>query len=339
MHTETDLHSRINTRLNDLLFQNTPLTQFVVLVNSLIVYLILYQYLQGTAVGLWLLVITQIAVFRLILSRLYWRRRKRNGNTARLLQLFFILTWLSAVIWGLLIFIVDGQELWMESFVAFVIAGMSAGSLISNASRRLASVPYLVLVLAPLPYHFATLGNPQHLAMAVMVALYLVLMVRLSYRIHDMQYHAYRSELENEDMYRILKRAKRDTEDTRSRLETEREKLPDEMAMLDVFFDIAHERLAIINSKGRFVQANTSFLEATGLEQDEYHKHNIYDYIHEDDMSLLRHNLDQLKKDRDVEHCRLRLRTAGGGFQPLDLNLLSYHDLYYLSGRDAPPEP
>ena len=193
------------------------LAQGIVLVNGLVVYLILYQYMPGHHLDTWLIMLLFISVLRLSLARFYWKRRQGSKPLHGLLIMFFFAAYLSAMNWGVLILLVPTKVIWIEAFIAFVMAGMSAGSLITGSARLEVSVPYLVLILATLPYYYASVGDPPHLAMAVMVTLYMFLLIRLAYRIHDMQYASIKTELENTDMFQVLKRSKQETDDMRQR--------------------------------------------------------------------------------------------------------------------------
>jgi len=329
------LDTRIGVRMTDMLFQNVSLSQGIVLINGLVVYLILFHYIEGYNLSIWLITLLFIALLRLLLARFYWKRRQASKSMRGLLAVFFITTYLSAMVWGVLILLVPEEAVWIEAFIAFVIAGMSAGSLITGSARLAVSIPYLVLILVSLPFHYAGVGDPPHLAMTVMVTLYMFLLIRLAYRIYDMQFISIKTELENTDMFQVLKRSKQETDDTRSRLQKQVENLPQELALLDVFFELSPDLLAITDTDGRLFQANPALKVATGIETEKLSSVLLYDYFHHDDLNKLKPRLANLIKDQDEIRCQLQLRYANGNYHLTDFHIICNRGYFYFAGREA----
>ena len=329
------MDTRIEVRMTDMLFQNVSLSQGIVLINGLIVYLILYQYMPGQNLTAWLVTLLFIALLRLSLARFYWNRRQDSKPLRGLLILFYFATCMSAVNWGVLILLVPKNIIWIEAFIAFVIAGMSAGSLITGSARLAVSVPYLVLILSSLPYHYARVGDPPHLAMAIMVTLFMFLLIRLAYRIHDMQYVSMKTELENTDMFQLLKRSKLETDDMRLRLQKEVDNLPQELARLDVFFEVSPDLLVIMDTDGKLHQANPALRVATGLDAGEVKRQSLFNYLHNDDIHDLKLRLSELMKDQDEIRRQIRIRYADGVFRLTDFHIIYNKGYFYLAGRDT----
>lgn len=319
-----------------MLFQNVSLSQGIVLINGLVVYLILYHYMPGRNLETWLMALLFIAVLRLSLARFYWNRRQESKPLRGLLIMFFFATYLSALNWGVLILLVPNKIIWIEAFIAFVMAGMSAGSLITGSARLEVSVPYLVLILATLPYYYAGVGDPPHLAMAIMVTLYMFLLIRLAYRIHDMQYASFKTEMENTDMYKVLKRSKKETDDMRLRLQKEVENLPQDLALLDVFFELSPDLLAITDTDGNIHQSNPAVRVATGLEADGTENKSLFNLFHPDDIQDLKRELTELIKDQDEVRCQLRLRYTDGSYRSTDFHIIYSKGFFYFAGRETP---
>lgn len=327
--------SLIETRMTDLLFQNTALAQGIALINGLTVYLILFQYVENYFLPAWLIAVLVISVLRMVIAKLYWRRRKISRPPAQLLVVFLFATYISALTWGMLIKVIPEDILWMEAFTAFVIAGMSAGSLITNSARLNASVPYIVLILIFLPFHYADNGDPPHLAMAVMVTLYMFLMIRLAFRVQDMQYRSNKSELENTELYNILKRAKQDTDEMRESLREKIDELPAELAYLDVFFDLTPDLLCITDINGRLVMANPAILEVMNVDSDDYKSRTLFSFLHDDDITGLKSRLEELRKDQDEERCTLHLRYGDNRYHNTDFHIVYRNDMFYFAGRES----
>lgn len=336
MVTETtSLEDRLRDRMTDLLFQNVSLSQGIILCNGLVVYLILYQYMPDNHLDTWVITLLFIALLRLSLARFYWKRRQESKPLRGLLIMFFIASYLSAMNWGVLILLVPGRVVWIEAFIAFVIAGISAGSLITGAASLVVSIPYLVLILCTLPFYYASIGNPPHLAMAVMVTLYMFMLIRLAFRVHDMQYASLRTELENTDMFQVLKRSKQEADDMRLRLQREVENLPEEMVQHDVFFELSPDLLAITDTDGRLHQANPALRDAIGIANDVVETESLVDYFHAGDTRELKLNLEELSKDRDEMRCQLRLKYTDGDYRPTDFHIIYNKGYYYFAGREA----
>lgn len=329
------LETRINTRLTDLLFRNVALSQGVVLINGLVVYMILLHYGEGKSLGIWLISVLLIALLRMLLAKYYWKRRKNSRSTRNLLIFFYIATYMSSAIWGLLILLLPQKVIWIESLIAFVIAGMSAGSLITNSTRLTVSVPYLLLILSPLIFYYAEIGDPPHLAMTLMVTLFVFLLIRLAFRIHAMQYSSIKTELENTDMFQVLKKAKQNADDMRSRLKKEVENLPEEIAQLDVFFNLSPNLLCVTDVHGNIIKANPVLREAMGLDRSDSEQENIFNYLDIDNATSLKNLLEEATQNQDKNHCQLRLKYIDGKYQLADFHIYCHKKLYYFYGREV----
>ena len=330
-----NLSERINTRMNDLLFQNTPLSTGIALINALIIYLILFQSVENSLLLIWMQTILIASFFRVFITSMYWKRRTESQTAGKLMPAYLLFTYISAITWGVLILVIPERVLWMESVTAFVIAAMSASTLTTNSARLDATVPYMILILIFLPYHFVNQGEPPYIARAIMITLYMFLMIRLSFRIHEIQYHVIRSELENNDLYKILKRAKDDTDTVREDLKEKMESLPQELAHLDIFFDLSPDMLFITDTDGRLVLANRAILQATSMDENDYKSRSLFSYLRDDDTGGLNARLENLRKDQDEERCSLHLKYSENDYRLTDFHIVYDDGYFYFAGREA----
>ncbi len=143
-------------------------------------------FLQSDVVGLYP-VITWAALFvatligRMILLRSY--RRALHGmapifDSARWLLRFRVGLVLASIVWGLAsILLFPNQNLAHQTFLAFTLAGLSAGAIATLAADHIAASFFLLMVLSPLAFRLLSEGQGIPLAMGVMVILYCGLLV------------------------------------------------------------------------------------------------------------------------------------------------------------------
>ncbi len=193
-----------------LLYSNAPLAYRLSLLNAILVYAVLASHVKQEPLLAWLVTVLGITVLRYLIVAAYWRSATAGTAARTWAARLRIGALLAALAWGCLIIVPGiGAPIWIQSFSAFVIAGMSTAALISLSALPSISVPHIVLILLPLPVTLALHGDPPRLAMALMATFYLFLLVRLVYRVHDIIVTGIRLRLQNEEMFRIFAKASR----------------------------------------------------------------------------------------------------------------------------------
>jgi diguanylate cyclase (GGDEF)-like protein/PAS domain S-box-containing protein len=161
-----------------LLYKNAPLAYSVTLVNGAILALV-----QGASVAVlpliaWYAALVFVTALRALLVRRYTRAEPDPDAAGRWNAAYVAGTMLAGVVWGAASFVmVPSPSVAHEVFVAFVLAGMSAGSITVLAFRMEACLAFLLPTLVPLAAHYFARGATLHMAMGLMTSIFLIAMV------------------------------------------------------------------------------------------------------------------------------------------------------------------
>ena len=137
--------------------------------------------IQPGPVFAWSALLVAMVVGRLTVLLFYCRAVNRPSglmDPRRWLLLFRVGVLAAALVWGLAsIVLFPSHDLDHQTFLAFTLAGLSAGAIATLAADHLAATIFLLGVLAPLAVRLLSEGERIPLAMGVMVVLYLALLV------------------------------------------------------------------------------------------------------------------------------------------------------------------
>ncbi len=160
------------------LYRSAPLAYSISLVNGAILAFIQARYLAPAALLAWYGLLVAVTALRTWFVRRYTRTRPPPEAAQRWNAIYTAGTTLAGCVWGASAFVmIPGSSAAYEVFVAFVLAGMSAGSITVLAFRMEACMAFLLPTLLPLIYRYLTLGTTLHMAMGVMTSIFLVGMV------------------------------------------------------------------------------------------------------------------------------------------------------------------
>jgi hypothetical protein len=153
---------------------------------------------------IWTSAVIAFNCLRLIMVILFWRMDE-TADFRVWTFLYLILVYCTGLSWGMLPFFpAFYKETWVLGFIVFVIAGMSAGGIVSLYARLSAAIPYYVATIAPLIYVLTQGKLPHHFAMAFLAALFLALLIRTTYSLNGVVRRAIRLEVENRELMDFL---------------------------------------------------------------------------------------------------------------------------------------
>ncbi len=263
----TDTESQTRTQLIELLFRNAPLSYSITLVNSVLVFLVLKDYVPRLELILWLTAMIAITLVRLFIVSMFWSRKPGSGRMETCKNLLLAGTHVSAALWGVLILIPGEYTVgWIESFIAFVIAGMSAGVLLSLSPLLGAAIPYLLLILMPLTIFFYQQADFPHFAMGLMATFYLILLVRLVFGNHQLLAATLRQDIENRKLFDFLESANQEAGLLREQLNLQLDTLPELLREKALYFDQVRTPVLITNLSGSIRLVNQPLLYLLGKE-------------------------------------------------------------------------
>jgi diguanylate cyclase (GGDEF)-like protein len=183
---EQALHEIVFAQRLRLYFDSLRTSAIAVLVNSTLLTVLLWDRLPRSVLLSWYVISLLVAGYRVFTAQGFDRHEKEADQQNRWYRAMLVGSVLSGLVWGTAGFLLfSPQDVMVQALLAFVIAGMSAGGIISLATFLEASLPFLVIVILPytgrLLLEETTVGN----YMAIMAVLYLFLMSLFARRIHN----------------------------------------------------------------------------------------------------------------------------------------------------------
>ena len=207
--SELDLKARIRYETLRTMSENGVTSFLVSVINAIIVYVALYDVAEKLVLNLWLAAIVIISILRSIMIVIFHRLDRDGSRFEWWLIVYSLLVYGSGICWGILpLWDIFFMANWTEAFIVFLIAGMSAGGLVSLYPSLAAAIPYQLCILSPLIYVLASSGEPAHLAMTLLVCMFLMLLVRSTYTLNRAASASIRLEMENNELFKFLLRAK-----------------------------------------------------------------------------------------------------------------------------------
>lgn len=203
--SELDLKASIEYETLKTLSANGASSFLISIINALIVFATLRSVESESVLSIWLGAIVLISILRSIMVGIFQRLKKDLKKLRRWLRVYLIFIYASGICWGILPLLgVFYLAPWTETFIVFIIAGMSAGGLISLYPSLLAAIPYHVLMLGPLIFVLSSSGAPAHSAMALLASLYLILLVRSTFTLNRSATDTISLEMENNELFKFL---------------------------------------------------------------------------------------------------------------------------------------
>lgn len=139
-----------------------------------------------SVVAIWYVLLLSVSVARSIILILYERQKFEDySKTHKWLMRFRLGVLLSAIVWGSIGYLMfPVSNLQHQMFLIFVLAGISAGGMISFSADLVSAVVYSVTVLAPLIFYLFTANSSLSFTMGSAGALYLGFIIMSSRQIN-----------------------------------------------------------------------------------------------------------------------------------------------------------
>lgn len=207
--SERDLKSKIRYETLTALCENGMTSFAITMLNGGLTWYTLRNVADPVVLLTWVAAIITLSALRMLLVAWFWRLQEDSSSLRPWTALYLVSIYASGIGWGILASLaVFNVASWTETFIIFLIAGMSAGGLITLYPLLLAAVPYLLLILTPLIFHLSTSGAPAHSTMAIIASLYLVLLIRATFTLNASATKSIRLEMENEELFKFLLKAR-----------------------------------------------------------------------------------------------------------------------------------
>jgi signal transduction histidine kinase len=175
----------IHTERVRVIFQQMPLTLIAVIINAALTAWVLAGVTPTSRLLVWLAALVVISQARFLLLGLYHFSARQDEKAALWGSLSVVGSAAAGVLWGSASLFLTPSDEPHQLFLAFVIAGMCAGSVTVNSAHLPSVVAFVLPASLPLAAFFAFSSFPVHNAMAVLTVFFaasVLLAARRSYR-------------------------------------------------------------------------------------------------------------------------------------------------------------
>ena len=196
---------RIRAEQVRLLYEQVPVAIAATLLVAAVVAYVLWDVVPRWALGAWLAAVAASNLVRGLLAWAWHRAAPPPGDAARWERRYVLAVALVAATWGLATpWFASRTDLYHHVLLAFVQGGMAAGAVSTMASSLRAYLVYMPVMVVPLGVQLALQGEGGDRAMALLLAVFALLLVSTARRINATVARQVRLALENEALARRL---------------------------------------------------------------------------------------------------------------------------------------
>ena len=184
-----DTDDGINIRLEQarIIYSAVPLSLAAILINSSILSVVFWDIVPHHVNLSWLSATYAISLYRWVILKQFNAASDASRKDGRWRIAFGLGVVSSGAVWGAAsVFLFPYDSMLHQLLLAFVIAGMSAGAVTTLSAIYGFCVAFLMLSLAPLIWSFAIAGNAISSTMAIMTALFSLMVIGSSKRLNQM---------------------------------------------------------------------------------------------------------------------------------------------------------
>ncbi len=168
-----------------LFISSMPMSLLANVINSIMLLTFLWDGVDQHLLIIWFFTISIVSLYRIIILILY-KKTRLSKNEKVWYNHMLIGAVMAGVCWGAagyLLFPVNGEI--YQALLAFIIAGMSAGSVVILASFIEVAIIYSALLCVPFTIRLLLLDTTQSAQMAFMVFLFLIIIISSARRTHQ----------------------------------------------------------------------------------------------------------------------------------------------------------
>ena len=161
-----------------LLYDALPTSVLITLINACIISYILWPVINHHNITVWIASAVLISAVRLSAYFLYRKAGSHVADISRWERYHVIGVVASGMLWGgLSLSLFPADSIVHQAFIAFVIAGMSAGAVTTLSALQKPAHSFLILSVMPLIFRLFEAGGSIVTVMAVMTVLFLIFMI------------------------------------------------------------------------------------------------------------------------------------------------------------------
>lgn len=182
----SQLDDRLYPILLTQIYERSNIGIIATVVNSSILLYILWQQIPHWILVSWFLTISLVSLIRILLNLNFLRVHESEKNIRRWGQLLFFGLGIAGILWGsTAIFLFPVQSLAHQVFIAFTLAGMTAGAVGVYSPIMPVFLAFIIPALLPIIVRFVIIHDTLHLAMAAMITLFAILTFRTAQHINS----------------------------------------------------------------------------------------------------------------------------------------------------------
>lgn len=232
-------------------YEHTVFGTTATLINSIILVFILRSHVAQTSLIAWLVCVGMVSAGRLISYRLYRRSSTRYSHPGKWNRWFFITLFLSGVAWGATaFFIIPSNSIGHQAFIAFVAGGMVAGAVSAFTAVLTNFFVFSIPALLPICISFFLLGSEMHIAMGVMILIFLLIMCLTARRINKNILHLLSLKYERTTLIANLRKEVRQRNEAQKELQQRKNEIEETVTQRTAELKKANE--ALRKSKEKF---------------------------------------------------------------------------------------
>ena len=161
----------IEVKKLDYLYENLPSGLVGIFTLSLIIYFTFNGLVDSINLNIWFYSNIFLLVLRILLLVSYKKTKITINNYSKYYFIFFILTTITAFLWGVSAFIILPNEVEYQMIIILLLAGLISGSVISLASKIEIFQVYIILGMLPFSYIFYIIGTNASLVFSSSILL------------------------------------------------------------------------------------------------------------------------------------------------------------------------
>ncbi|QAU35992.1 diguanylate cyclase [Janthinobacterium sp. 17J80-10] len=168
-----------------MLYENTPVALLVTLVNGAILILVQRTHITPPVLISWYGTLLLVTTLRAVAWHRFARANPNFAGMHRWHAIFLAGTACAGAVWGATaLFLLPADSMAHQLFVAFVLAGMSAGAISVLSPRLEACLAFFLPALLPLAFHYLGHGSYLQMGMGIMTLLFLAGMLFSALNFH-----------------------------------------------------------------------------------------------------------------------------------------------------------
>lgn len=282
----TEQHPLVRVNLLELLYQNIPVSQVILIIGALVSTTIYYQHAPSLMLFSWLGIVTTIALIRIVLARRFPRTGTAIDNLDRAYLIFNFWSVAMGLAWGLAcILLPPADQLLLVGFSVMVLLAIGGGAVVTLVAAPRTFMLFIVACYGPpVVWLMATRPLEQQLLAALLV-IHSGFLLAIASRQHPMFLRNIILKLHNESLVKHLRRDVVNEQNIRNQLEENEDRLRD-------LFDNASDLIFVIYVDGTFAYVNRKWKDTLGYSETDLKKLRYEDIVHPDHKEAAKKNLD-----------------------------------------------